>query len=45
VLSFEQIKEIIDAALPRAAQRASWWEMLRPRLPEPAQKTLWPLAS
>ena len=29
VLSFEQIKEIIDAALPRAAQRASWWETLR----------------
>ena len=26
VLSFEQI---IDAALPRAAQRASWWETLR----------------
>jgi hypothetical protein len=26
VLSFEQIEEIIDAALPRAAQRASWWE-------------------
>jgi hypothetical protein len=29
VLSFEQIEEIIDAALPRAAQRASWWETLR----------------
>jgi hypothetical protein len=28
-LSFEQIEEIIDAALPRAAQRASWWETLR----------------
>ena len=28
VLSFEQIEEIIDAALPRAAQRASWWETL-----------------
>ena len=26
VLSFEQI---IDAALPRAAHRASWWETLR----------------
>ena len=26
VLSFEQIEEIIDAALPRAAHRASWWE-------------------
>lgn len=31
VLSFEQIEEIIDAALPRAAQRASWWETLRSR--------------
>jgi hypothetical protein len=29
LLSFEQIEEIIDAALPRAAQRASWWETLR----------------
>lgn len=29
VLSFEQIEEVIDAALPRAAQRASWWETLR----------------
>ena len=29
VLSFDQIEEIIDAALPRAAQRASWWETLR----------------
>ena len=29
VLTFEQIEEIIDAALPRAAQRASWWETLR----------------
>jgi len=28
-LSFEQIEEIIDAPLPRAAQRASWWETLR----------------
>ena len=28
-LSFEQIEEVIDAALPRAAQRASWWETLR----------------
>jgi hypothetical protein len=28
-LSFEAIEEIIDAALPRAAQRASWWETLR----------------
>jgi hypothetical protein len=29
VLSFGQIEEIIDAALPRAAHRASWWETLR----------------
>ena len=29
VLSFEQIEEIIDAALPRASHRASWWETLR----------------
>jgi hypothetical protein len=29
VLSFEQIEGIIDAALPRAAHRASWWETLR----------------
>ena len=29
VLTFEQIAEIIDAALPRAAHRASWWETLR----------------
>jgi hypothetical protein len=29
VLSFEEIEEIIDAALPRAAQRASWWDTLR----------------
>jgi hypothetical protein len=29
VLSFEQIETIIDAPLPRAAQRASWWDSLR----------------
>ena len=29
LLSFEEIEEIIDAALPRAARRASWWETLR----------------
>lgn len=29
VLSFDQIEEIIDDALPRAAQRASWWETAR----------------
>ena len=28
-LSFDQIEEIIGASLPRAAQRASWWESLR----------------
>ncbi len=29
VLRFDQIEEIIDAALPRAAHRASWWDTLR----------------
>ncbi len=29
VLNFDEIEEIIDAALPRAAHRASWWETLR----------------
>ena len=29
VLTFDQIEEILDAALPRAAHRASWWETLR----------------
>ena len=29
VLSFEAIEEIVGAALPRAAGRASWWETLR----------------
>jgi hypothetical protein len=29
VLTFEQIEEIIDAALPRAAHRASWWDTMR----------------
>ena len=29
VLTFEEIEEIIGAALPRAANRASWWERLR----------------
>jgi hypothetical protein len=29
VLSFEQIEAIIGDALPRAAQRASWWDTLR----------------
>jgi hypothetical protein len=29
VLTFERIEEILDAALPRAAHRASWWETLR----------------
>ena len=32
VLSFEEIEEIIDAALPRAAHRASWWETLRSQI-------------
>jgi hypothetical protein len=29
VLTFEEIETIIDAALPRAAHRASWWDTLR----------------
>lgn len=29
VLTFEEIEQIIDAALPRAAHRASWWDSLR----------------
>lgn len=29
VLTFEEIEEIIGAALPRAANRASWWDTLR----------------
>ncbi|MGH6717600.1 MAG: DUF7662 domain-containing protein [Bradyrhizobium sp.] len=29
VLSFAQIEEITGRALPRAAQRASWWDSLR----------------
>lgn len=29
VLSFGEIEEIIGSALPRAAQRASWWDSLR----------------
>ncbi|WP_439924368.1 DUF7662 domain-containing protein [Nitrobacter sp. JJSN] len=29
VLSFAQIEDIIDDSLPRAAQRASWWDTTR----------------
>jgi hypothetical protein len=29
VLTFAQIEAIIDADLPRAAQRSSWWDSLR----------------
>ena len=29
VLSFEEIEDLIGRALPRAAQRASWWETRR----------------
>ena len=29
VLSFEEIEAIVGRALPRAAQRASWWDSLR----------------
>lgn len=28
-LSFAQIEDIVGVALPRAAQRASWWDSLR----------------
>lgn len=27
VLTFEEIEEIIDDTLPRAAQRATWWDV------------------
>ncbi len=29
VLSMDEIEEILDDALPRASQRASWWETER----------------
>ncbi|CCD93656.1 conserved hypothetical protein [Bradyrhizobium sp. ORS 375] len=29
VLSLEEIEELIGDSLPRAAQRASWWDSLR----------------
>ncbi|MBN8972237.1 MAG: hypothetical protein J0H32_07600 [Rhizobiales bacterium] len=29
VLSFDEIEEIIDDALPRAAHRAAWWDVSR----------------
>ncbi|MGJ4890428.1 DUF7662 domain-containing protein [Bradyrhizobium sp. HKCCYLR20261] len=29
VLSVEEIEELIGDSLPRAAQRASWWDSLR----------------
>jgi hypothetical protein len=29
VLSFEEIEEILDDALPRAAHRAAWWDVTR----------------
>jgi len=29
VLSFEEIEDIIGGALPRASQRASWWDSMR----------------
>lgn len=29
VLSIEQIEDLLGFALPRAAQRASWWDSLR----------------
>jgi hypothetical protein len=38
VLSFEAIEEIIGRELPRAAQRASWWETLRSPQEKMAQR-------
>ncbi len=35
VLSFEEIEDILGFALPRASQRASWWE--KERNPENAR--------
>ncbi|MBN8981352.1 MAG: hypothetical protein J0I29_08765 [Rhizobiales bacterium] len=35
VLTFDQIEEILGFALPRASQRASWWE--KERNPENAR--------
>ncbi len=35
VLTFEEIEEILGFALPRASQRASWWE--KERNPENAR--------
>lgn len=35
VLNFDQIEEILGFALPRASQRASWWE--KERNPENAR--------
>lgn len=35
VLTFEQIEDILGFALPRAAQRATWWE--KERSPENAR--------
>ncbi|UFZ01484.1 hypothetical protein LQG66_19340 [Bradyrhizobium ontarionense] len=29
VLSYEEIEELLGDSLPRAAQRASWWDSLR----------------
>lgn len=29
VLTFEEVEDIIGGPLPRAAQRASWWDSLR----------------
>ncbi len=29
ILTFDEIETIIDDALPRAAQRASWWDTAR----------------
>jgi hypothetical protein len=29
VMSFDEIEELLDFALPRASHRASWWETAR----------------
>ena len=35
VMTFDEIEELLDFALPRAAQRASWWEVDRePMMPQ-----------
>ena len=38
VLSFDRIEQIIGGDLPRAAQRASWWDSLRSPLQKMPQR-------